>query len=250
MGSPTVTRREASPPVARYVRVSSMAYRKPFGIGEFYHCYNRGVDKRRIFQQKKDYERFLSLLYICNGTKSVQISDRNDTSLYSILMNNSIDRGKSLTNIVAYALMPNHIHFVLKETDEKGIASFMQKVFTGYTMYFNRRYQRTGTLFAGPFKSRHIFDDRYLKQALPYVMLNPIELFEPKWKTGVRNIAACERWLPTYAYSSLPDFLKQKRPEGKLLGTVPESLYDSKPSLHKMLTTAQEYYRERGGETL
>ena len=167
-----------------------------------------------------------------------------ETINHSILTNDSIDRGTPITNLAAYCLMPNHVHFIFQEISKGDIATFMQKVFTGYTMYFNRKYQRTGVLFAGPFKSRHILNDRYLKQVVPYVLLNPIELFEPRWKTGVGNLGKCQRKLLDYSYSSLPDYFGEERLEKKLLGKELLSYYDSRPSLQKLLRTAQEYYRE------
>lgn len=221
-----------------------MAFRNPFAPGEHYHCYNRGVDKRVVFKARQDYERFLSLLYVCNGSKNIQLSDRRDTSLHSILADKSIDRGTPLTNLEVYSLMPNHVHFILQETATGGITIFMQKVFTGYTMYFNRKYRRSGALFAGPFKSRHIFDDLYFKQVVPYVLLNPIELFEPDWKVGKGNPKKGKERLLEYPYSSLPDFFGKKRSQGKLIGDTLHSYYDSTPSLKTMLRAAQEYYRE------
>src|SRR5438034_785188 len=106
-----------------------MASRKSFAPDEWYHCYNRGVDKRKIFDTSSHYERFLSLLYVCDGTKPVRISNLRDTSLYSILNNPSLDRGETLVDIGAYALMPNHIHVILQEARPGGISVFMQKLF-------------------------------------------------------------------------------------------------------------------------
>lgn len=221
-----------------------MANRAPMAPEEWYHCYNRGVDKRKVFEDIADYERLLTLLYVCNGTKNIQIADRYDTSLVGILSDKSIYLGNPIVEIGAYALMPNHPHFIFRQIQDKGISIFMQKVFTGYTMYFNKKYTRTGALFAGTFKSKHVPDDRYLKQLVSYVLLNPVELFEPGWKKGLGNINQIKKQLLVYPYSSFPDFFGTGRPEGKILGSALEKLYDRRPSMKEMLKNAQEYYQE------
>src|SRR3989344_4325378 len=120
-----------------------MANRVPFSTKEWYHCYTRGVDKRVVFEEPKDYERFLALLYLSAGTKIARVSDRRDPSLSSILGDGHIDRGKLLVEIGAYALMPTHPPLLVRQAQDGGIARFMQKVLTGYTMYFNLKYKRT-----------------------------------------------------------------------------------------------------------
>ena len=221
-----------------------MATRQPLVVDEWYHCFNRGVDKRRVFLSRFDYERFLALMYLCNGTKNNTVSDRRNTSLKSILEDTSIDRGKRLVEIGAYALMPNHPHFIFREIQEGGIASFMRKLFTGYTMYFNKKHNRTGALFSGAYKSKHIHDDDYLKQVMAYVLLNPAELFEPDWKNGVAHIASLEKRLLKYPYASTADFFGEKRLEGKIVDFSVSEFYDKHPNLKNLLRDAKAYYSE------
>jgi putative transposase len=84
----------------------------------------------------------------------------------------------------------------------------MLKLSTGYSMYFNKRYERTGALYQGRFKSQHAFSDEYLKYLYSYIHLNPIKLIQSDWKeAGVRDIAAARRFLNEYHYSSLTDYL-------------------------------------------
>lgn len=149
-----------------------------------------------------------------------------------------------LVEVGAYCLMPNHIHFVLKEVEEGGIALFMQRIFTGYTMYFNTKNDRTGALFAGTYKSKHLSSDRYFKHAINYVHMNPVELYEPNWKTGAGSLSAIEEKLRAYKYSSLPEHTGIERPERKILGSEVFTLFDSPTSLSTMLFDAQAYYRE------
>ena len=84
--------------------------------------------------------------------------------------------------------MPNHFHILVKEKIENGISKFMGKLTTGYSMYFNKRYDRTGSLFQGVFKSVHADSDEYLKYLFAYIHLNPIKLINPEWKeNGIKD---------------------------------------------------------------
>ncbi len=219
-----------------------MPTRPPFGDDEWYHCYNRGVDKRRIFETGRDYDRFLLTMYASNGSSPVHISNLKASTLSATIQNNVFERGEPLVIIGAYCLMPNHFHFVLKETVSGGIARFMQKVCTGYTMYFNKKQERTGALFAGSFKSKHVPDDRYFKHLVSYVHLNPAELFDTRWKYGVSDVSHIEQRLLDYRYSSLPDFLGNDRVEKVLINPSVMDLYERKPNLKEMLIEAMEYY--------
>ena len=221
-----------------------MSEREPFGIDEWYHCYNRGVDKRIIFEDAGDYNRFLLLLYLGNGSVPLRISNIKNRNLCAVLENESIERGEHLVEIGAYTLIPNHFHLILKEILEGGIATFTQRIFTAYTMYFNKKHERTGNLLSGVFKSRHIDDDIYLKQVISYVHLNSAEIFDLEWKTGRGNLKKIENGLREYPYSSLPDFLGQKRPERKILGDSIFELFDASPTLQEIIYDANAYYTE------
>jgi putative transposase len=221
-----------------------MTMRSPFGIGEWYHCYNRGVDKRTVFEDAGDYNRFLILLYLGNGSVPLHLANLKNHNIRAVIENASIERGEQLVEIGAYALMPNHFHLALKEIIEGGITMFMQRIFTAFTMYFNKKYDRTGALFAGPFKSRYVGDDRYLKHLISYQHLNAAELFEPRWKEGIGNLKKIEKQLVEYPYSSLHDFLGQKRSERKILGDSIFELYDSIPTLAEIIEEARAYYVE------
>lgn len=211
-------------------------------IDEWYHCYTRGVDKRIVFEGPNDYDRFLVHLYVANGTSTIRVSDLYDTRLSSILADETLDRGEPLVELAAYSLMPTHVHFLLREIRTGGIASFMQKVFTGYTMYFNNRNSRTGALFSGTFKSKHIDDDTYLKQVVPYILLNPAELFQKGWKNGVGKVTTIERKLLLYPYSSLPDFHGTDRAQKKIVNGSLADYYDRPPTIAQMIRSAKEYY--------
>ena len=111
-----------------------------FSLGENYHIYNRGNDKRVTFQNKTDYDRFIALLYLCNSVKNIRLSDYPKVKLEKLL---DIKRGETIVDIGAYCLMPNHFHLLIHEKTENGISKFMQKLLTAYTMYFNKKNERT-----------------------------------------------------------------------------------------------------------
>lgn len=186
---------------------------------EFYHLYNRGTDKRVIFDTDTDRDRFLALLYLCNTTEPVHIDEirkaRGSTSLQSLL---AIEQEEPLIDICAYCLMPNHFHLLVREKEDHGISRFMQKLMTGYTMYFNKLNERTGSLFQGKFKATHADEDNYLKYLISYIHLNPVKLIEPQWKeNGIRNRKSAEKFLNGYRHSSYLDYLGESRIESKIL---------------------------------
>lgn len=197
-----------------------MSRRVHFAEGGFYHVYNRGVEKRDTFLDKADHERFLSLLFLGNSTEPVHVQKAAPSgqgrTLTEVL---NLDRGEPLVNIIAYCLMPNHFHLLIREQSEGGVSKFMQKLCTGYTMYFNKRYERTGALFQGKFKATHAESDPYLKYLFSYIHLNPIKLVQSDWKeVGIRDIANAEQYLDKYRYSSYLDYKDSNlRPEVRIL---------------------------------
>ena len=182
-----------------------MANRPPIAADEWYHCFNRGVDKRVVFNDEDDCERFMALLFVSNDEDSnTRLFDleRRRINLTKMIQYGPV-RGAPLVDIGAYALMSNHVHFVVRPLTDSGLARFMQKVFTGYTMYFNSKYERSGPLFSGKYKSKHLDTDEYFKHAVQYVLFNPIELFEPNWKKGLGDRSRIERELRAYRYASV-----------------------------------------------
>ena len=187
-----------------------------FSIGEYYHIYNRGAHKEPIFLNHSDHYRFLVLLYLKNNIEKVCLADRRHHDTYEGFFD--IYRSSSLVDIGAYCLMPNHFHILVREKIEGGISIFMHKLSTAYTMYFNKRYGHSGTVFQGTFKVKHVADDSYLKQLLVYIHLNPVELYQSDWKeNGISNKTNATDFLVTHEYSSYPDYLGKVRPQNAIL---------------------------------
>ena len=221
-----------------------MARRMSFAVDEWYHCYNRGVDKRDIFSNEHDANRFLMLLYLANSDRSVDLYNERRPQVEHII---GSDRGLPLVSVGAYCLMTNHYHLLLKETSAGGITAFMRKLGTAYTMYFNAKYERVGHLFAGPFRARHVGTDRYFQRVIQYIHCNPAELYEKGWKRGeVGNIAKLEEKLLAYAYSSFLPFTNKNIRSGVLGSDVFDIAHELPP--RKMLEEARAYYADLSGE--
>lgn len=172
--------------------------------------YNRGVEKRTTFQNTRDYEKFLYLAFACNDTKPLVNSQFYYRGLTSIA---KVERkGERLVDLLGFCLMPNHYHFLLRQLLEGGISVFMQKIGTGYTMYFNMKYARVGSLFQGTFRAVHVKNEEHLTHLSRYIHLNAAELREPDWKTaGIRNLEDTHEFVKRYPWSSYGDYLGGKR---------------------------------------
>lgn len=199
-----------------------MALRKQtFAPSEFYHLYNRGTDKRIIFQDNEDYEHFLFLMYICNTLKSIELRNVGE----------NFDRGETLIDIGVYCLMPNHFHILAHEKIEGGISKYMRKLLTAYSMYFNKKYKRTGKLYEGVFKSTHANTDNYLKYLYSYIHLNPAKLIDKNWKENKnKNTSNLLKYVFEYQYSSLKNYLNL---DFKITNPTPFPVYFKKPIDHK-----------------
>lgn len=165
-----------------------------FTNGGIYHVYNRGVDKRQIFLDDADRVRFQNGLMLFNDH-----GRRKDYSIKSIA--NVRPSENPCVEIVAYCLMPNHYHFMLKQLVDGGVSEFMHRVGNGYTKYFNERYERSGGLFEGAYKIKRVETTGYIQHLSRYIHLNPLEL-DAIWNTGQRTWAEANAALKEYRWSS------------------------------------------------
>jgi len=150
-----------------------MSIRKiQFGEECYYHVFNRGVDKRSIFEDKNDIYYFFNRLTDLNIDA---VNSRLTTKRFKKQGEAIIEPNHAkLVSIIAYCLLPNHFHLVLKQESKDGISKFMQKLGTSYTMYFNAKYKRSGSLFQGKFKANLIGGDFGLPVLSVYINLNYI----------------------------------------------------------------------------
>src|SRR3989344_1899005 len=184
---------------------------------EYYHIYNRGNSKQLIFLDNDDYERFTKLLYLCNSSKNINFRDDVVNQKIDAF---DFDRGTPLISIGAWVLMPNHFHILLSPRGTLGdnVSLFINKLSTAYSMYFNKKYKRTGKLFEGTFKSVHASENFQLKYNFSYIHLNPIKLTDPKWKeVGTKDYKKSLLFLDKYRWSSYQDYINKKRLEVKII---------------------------------
>lgn len=158
----------------------------------YYHIYNRGVEKRKIFVDNRDYKVFLYFL-----KKYLQSINPNDLDPFK--------KQKNLADeiiLLVYCLMPNHFHLLVKQKSKDGITKLMKRISTNYAMYFNKRYERVGPLFQGVYKAVLIETDEQLLHTSRYIHINPSEFKSISLKK-----------LDDYLYSSYGDYLGGRRTE-------------------------------------
>ena len=147
--------------------------------GEYFHVFNRGVEKRLIFHDDYDRWRFLTLLIVLQGDVVFPQIGRVVKLVKHWMFDGEEFRDifkRQYVEVVAFCLMPNHFHLILHEIKKGGISKFMQRLLNAYTKYFNTKYNRAGHLFGGKFQSVHIDNNAYLNYLSAYIHLNPREL--------------------------------------------------------------------------
>lgn len=151
--------------------------RKPRTIStsKVYHCMLRGINKQEIFFDSQDYLKFIK--EISNTKKFFQYK------LYS------------------YVLMPNHIHLEIKDENEK-LSQIMQSIQLRYSLYFNKKYKRTGHLFENRFKSKTVEVEIYKLNLVRYIHQNPV-------KAGISEI-------DRYRWSSYNEYVQKNLKEMEL----------------------------------
>ena len=119
-----------------------------FVNGEFYHIYNRGTDKRNIFSDRDDINRFFQSMKEFNVIEPIgSIYENSFKSQQLGSRASKLELNKKLVNFICYCLNPNHYHFILEQITEKGIEKLLHRIGTGYTKYFNNKNERSGSLF-------------------------------------------------------------------------------------------------------
>lgn len=176
-----------------------------FEEGQFYHIYNRGVDKRVIFTNDREKLRFINSLYVLNNF--LDIPSRFD--IFSLEPREFLTPIKPYVKIVAGCLMSNHYHLMLTPLREKGVSQFLHKSGSSYAHYFNRLHERTGRLFESTFKAKHVDRHEYAAYLTQYIHLNPVELYRTKIGTSAEETL---KNVENYQWSSLPIYLGKESP--------------------------------------
>ena len=149
----------------------------PLINGQYYHIINRSIAGFKIFNSESDFDRMANMLdvyrYIDFDYKYSRFTDLEPTLQLEILA--TLKQSSQLyAEIVAYCIMPTHIHLLLKQSSENGTTKYMAKVLNSYSRYFNTTHKRVGPLWSGHFKNVPVNNDEQLLHLTRYIHLNPV----------------------------------------------------------------------------
>lgn len=173
----------------------------PLVTDQFYHVFNRGINKQPIFLSTRDYKRALDVLEFYSFAdlklrfSKFLLLSKNERNIF---WNKLREENKKLVNIVCFCLMPNHFHFLLKQKVDGGISKFMANFQNSYTRYLNTRQDEIGPILQGQCKAVRIEDDEQLIHLSRYIHLNPYSSFVIKDVDGLKN----------YSWSSFPEYIE------------------------------------------
>lgn len=213
-----------------------MPYRNiVFATGEVYHIVNRGVAQAPIFQNKRDYFRMLEVIWFYRHFKPPlrfsfynQLPKRERENLIKSLNNSK----ENLVEVLAFCLMPNHLHFLLKQLKDGGISVFMRKLQDSYARFFNIKYKRNGSLFQAMFKAIRVENDEQLLHVSRYIHLNPAT----SYLIDIKN-------LEDYFWSSFPDYIGKRSLEG-LNPSFILNFFKTKKQYRQFIFDQADYQRE------
>ncbi len=188
-----------------------------FDSNKFYHIYNRGIEKRDVFIDIEDFTRFIKSMREFNAIEPIGSLYEKDfrermkggregvrhprgiketKSPIGDLVSSVSLNARKLVDVLSYCLIPNHYHFILEQLIEEGISKFMHKLNLGYSMYFNNKYNRSGSLFEGPFKAKEINNYSHFLKLIVYVNCN----------SEIHKICSAENW----PWSSYLDYINKR----------------------------------------
>ncbi|MCF7893263.1 MAG: transposase [Candidatus Omnitrophica bacterium] len=202
--------------------------------GSIYHVFNRSIANFKIFKDELCYWRIINVIrYYQREKPATKFSDFIKT-MNSHENNSYIDipcfRSQNLVDIVAYCIMPTHIHLALKQLQDKGISIFVNNIFNSYTRYFNVRHKRRGPLWEGRFKNVLVKTDEQLIHLTRYIHLNPVTAY---------LIHKPEEWI----FSSCNEYLRRIENENKICNY--NYILDIEPnSYKKFMKDRISYQRE------
>ena len=178
----------------------------------YYHIVNRGVSSQDLFLDFLYYSRAIETLKYYKHSRPpikfsrfIKLSGKNKFEIFQKLESSK----EQLVEILAYTLMPNHIHLVIKQVSDNGISTFMSKYQNSFTRFFNLKNKRKGHIFQSAFRSAYISDEEQLLHVIRYVLLNAYsagiidnlkdiksypfscfgEYLDPKYKRGLCSTA-------------------------------------------------------------
>lgn len=162
---------------------------KSYAADRNYHIYTRGINKQETFVDAQDYGYFISLFKRYLSPEAEVTESRH--GLYPNY-SNAID-------LSAFCLMSNHVHLLIFQREERAMTNLMRSIITSYTMYFNKKYKRSGSLFESPFKASLVDKDSYLHHISRYIHLNPKNNWQNHPHTSIGYFLGAKKatWLDT-----------------------------------------------------
>lgn len=198
----------------------------------YYHLYTRGVNKRVIFKGDQDYSMFLRYLKLyLLPVEILKKLSASEIRINKFIRNNV----SSQVELVAFALMPNHFHLLVRLKEVKGVENLMRRMLTGYSMYFNQKYKRIGPLFQSRYKAATVLSDEYLIYLTRYIHRNPLKLGRSD----------------PYEYTSFPYYIKTRRASWIHPDAILENFSSRDPNLsYERYVHDGKYYADLGDLTL
>jgi len=202
--------------------------------GHYYHIYSRSIAGYVVFNDDSEYSRMLQLLdlyrfkdFSYRYSKFLEL----DQSTQLAIINEIKKINDSLVDIVAYCLMPTHIHFLLKQVSDNGITQFIGKILNSYSKSFNNRHKRNGPLWSGRFKNVLIGTDEQLLHLTRYIHLNP---------TSAGLIANPDDW----TYSSYNEYVEVSTDKDSGICKTNEAVDLGPKQYKKFVNDHKNYQRE------
>lgn len=213
-----------------------MPYRKtPLVPGEVYHVFNRSVARQPIFLNKNDYQRALeSINYYRYQKLPLRFSHfkRLSLELRKQFTEKYMTNNKTILEILAYCVMPNHIHFLLRASEQGGIQDFMRNLQNSYSKYFNVKRKRSGALFQAMFKAVRIESDEQLIHVSRYIHLNPVTSFLTDKES-----------LSSYVWSSFNDYISDQQGPLFVSSKLVSDQFKSRKSYREFVLDQADYQR-------
>lgn len=184
---------------------------EPFTVGSYLHIVKRGARGSLIVRDEADQYRFLRMLYLLNDSNFNQNWKFHKLDGLFSRPTNWSER-EPIVDILAYTLMPNHFHLLLREIEDGGVSLFMKRLGQSMTNHANEKYEEKGSLFQGAYRSRTIESDEYFRYVAAYVMVkNTFELYpDGGLYEGVNNFEKVWDWAAKYKFSSLGDYTEYR----------------------------------------
>src|SRR3989344_2316329 len=198
-------------------------------VGDVAHVCNRGVEKRQIFNDNQDYQRFVDNLFLLNNEKG---KIRTIKNIFDTMQS---PRREQLVEVLKWSLLPNHYHLLIYEVVEGGILEFTKRLGNAFTKYFNIKNEgRSGYLFQNSAKIIPMTNDRQYLYIPYYIDINPLDLIFPNRKNiSIRDNKKAPGFLRTYKWSSFKDYFGDGGMEQIINKDLFYELFDVKPATYE-----------------